>query len=162
MLVSSPGMMKEYYKNVEETKNTIEIDEMGHSWVHTGDLGYIDEDGFLFIKGRLKRIFRTFSDEDGQMYKLYPDYIESEINKISFVRRSAVIVVEDKVKVNVPIAFIQLSEVGDEWIEMIVNTLSKVLPSYDMPVKYIEIEDLPLLTNGKIDYRKLEEMVDVE
>lgn len=159
ILISSAGMMKEYYSKVDETKHAMVIDESGIEWVRTGDLGYVDEDGFLFIKGRIKRIYRTFCEQDGQMYKLYPDYIESELNKVPFVERAAVIVMEDKVRVNVPVAFVTLVKEDEGWKEKLTSVLAGKMPAYDMPTQYICVKEFPLKPSGKVDYFQLEKRV---
>ncbi|MBQ3027602.1 MAG: long-chain fatty acid--CoA ligase, partial [Lachnospiraceae bacterium] len=158
ILISSPAMMQEYVNNQEETVKAIEVDVNGTKWIHTGDLGYIDEDGFVFVKGRLKRIYTTLDMVTGQTYKLFPDYIESELDKIPFVSRSAVLVIEDDTRMHVAVAFLRMKEIKDNWEEETVHILKKELPAYDIPVKFFIVNDLPLLSSGKVDYRKLEEM----
>jgi len=82
-----------------------------------------------------------------------------EIDKISFAKRSAVIAVEDKEKINLPRGFVQLNEETDGWEKLISDTLEKALPSYSIPVKFILVEAIPLLTNGKVDYKRLQEEI---
>lgn len=159
ILISSPAMMQEYFNNQEETDKAIEVDLNGIKWIHTGDLGYIDEDGFVFVKGRLKRIYTTLDMSTGQTYKLFPDYIESELDKISFVSRSAVLAIEDETRMHVAVAFLRMKETVDDWEQEIVRILEEELPAYDIPVKFIVVEDLPLLASGKLDYKRLEQII---
>lgn len=95
-----------YYKNKQATDEVIKADEKGTRWVHTGDLGYVDEDGFVFIKGRLKRIFTTFGS-DGSMYKLFPQRIEEFISKMTEVLACGIVVKEDPEKSHIAIAYVE-------------------------------------------------------
>ena len=71
IIAKSPGIMMGYYKNIEQTEETME-----DGWLLTGDLGYIDEDGFLFISGRSKNVIIGSSGEN-----IYPEQIEAIINQ---------------------------------------------------------------------------------
>jgi long-chain acyl-CoA synthetase len=82
ILVRGENVMKGYYKNEEATKATIDKD----GWLHTGDLGVIDEDGFIYIKGRHKDILLGPSGEN-----IYPEVIEAKLNNLPFVEESLVI-----------------------------------------------------------------------
>lgn len=157
LLIQSPSMMKEYMGKQKETVDTIEVDAAGERWLHTGDLGYVDENGFVFIVGRIKRIFQTFDPESHQIYKLYPDYIESEISGCPIVERAAVIAVTDELLLQKPIAFIVLKDKSLDAESIIREYLLDRMASYNMPAEFIVIEQIPLLANGKIDYRKLED-----
>ena len=52
--VTGPSMMKSYFNAPEETAHVMRVHEDGKTWIHSGDIGYIDEDGFLFVIGRMK------------------------------------------------------------------------------------------------------------
>jgi long-chain acyl-CoA synthetase len=82
ILVRGENVMKGYYKNEDATKAT--IDKNG--WLHTGDLGLIDEDGFVYIKGRHKDMLLGPSGEN-----IYPEVIEAKLNNLPFVEESLVI-----------------------------------------------------------------------
>ncbi len=82
ILVRGENVMKGYYKNEEATKATIDKD----GWLHTGDLGVIDEEGFIYIKGRHKDILLGPSGEN-----IYPEVIEAKLNNLPFVEESLVI-----------------------------------------------------------------------
>lgn len=155
LLISSPSVMLEYMNNEEETKRAIETDTDGTRWLHTGDIGYIDEDGFVYIVGRLKRIFQTFDVESNMIFKMYPDYIESEIDSCPIVNRAAVIAIEDEKLINKAVAFVELKENADDPIILIKNHVLSRLEPYNRPVEYVLIDELPLLQNGKVDYRQL-------
>ena len=155
LLISSPSVMLGYMNNEEETNRAIEIDADGTRWLHTGDIGYIDEDGFAYIVGRLKRIFQTFDVESNMIFKMYPDYIESEIDSCPIVNRAAVIAIEDERLINKAVAVVELKEKIDDPITIIKNYVLSRLEPYNRPVEYIVLDELPLLQNGKVDYRQL-------
>ncbi len=156
LLVSSPSMMLEYLNNKGETSKVIDIDSNGIRWLHTGDVGYIDEDGYVYIVGRLKRIFQVFDLESNMIFKMYPDYVEGVIDGCYIVNRAAVIVVEDSQLINKAIAFIELKEKCERPIEIIKEYVYERLEPYNRPIEYIVIDKIPLLPNGKINYRELE------
>ena len=81
IVVNSPSVMKGYYKNPEATAEVFTKD----GWFRTGDLGYIDEDGYIFIKGRLKNMILGPSGEN-----IYPEEIETVLNSHAFVSESVV------------------------------------------------------------------------
>ncbi len=155
LLISSPSVMLGYMNNEAETKRTIELGADGTRWLHTGDIGYIDEKGFIFIVGRLKRIFQTFDIESNMIFKMYPDYIEGEIDSCPIVNRAAVIALEDEKLINKAVAFVELKEDAEDPIEAIKQHVLSRLEPYNRPVDYVLIDELPLLQNGKVDYRLL-------
>ena len=158
LLFSGPSIMQGYYKNIEATEAVIERDSHGVRWLHTGDLGYVDEDGFVFITGRLKRIFTVFG-KDKNMYKLFPQRIEEFIASIRDVDGCAVVVKEDKEKLHKAIAFVSLSDTDKdikEVRETIRKELERELPEHMQPDAIIVTSNIPLTTSGKVDYRSLE------
>ena len=82
ILVRGENVMKGYYKNDEATKAVIDKD----GWLHTGDLGTIDADGFLYIKGRSKSMILGPSGQN-----IYPEEIEARINAFPLVQESIVV-----------------------------------------------------------------------
>ena len=79
---AGPTVMIGYYNNPEATNDIIKIHDDGQRWLHTGDLGYIDEDGTIFVTGRIKRLMIT-RGKDGISAKMYPDRIEKIANCLS-------------------------------------------------------------------------------
>lgn len=156
LLISSPGIMDCYFNNTTETNETIEIDSNGERWLHTGDLGYVDADGFVYIVGRLKRIFTTVDTVSGMMYKLFPGQIENELDKLPFISRSAVLVIEDPERVHIPTAYVKLINPPDNWADEILHYLSNVLPDYEIPTQITALDEIPLLDSGKINYKLIE------
>ncbi len=75
ILARGPNIMMGYYNNPEATRDTIK-----EGWLHTGDLGYFDEDGFLYVQGRKKSVIVTLGGK-----KIYPEEVEAEISKSPYV-----------------------------------------------------------------------------
>lgn len=156
---SGPTLMLGYYKNDEATNEIIKIHEDGTRWLHTGDIGYIDKAGEIFITGRIKRIFIT-KGEDGIATKMFPDRVEKVLMENVSIEECCVVNKEDEVRVNVAIAFVKMKKGKsiDVERESIIEHLEKRLPSYMIPVSIIEIDEIPRTTRGKTDYRKVKEM----
>ena len=152
---SGPTMMIGYYNNQEATDEIVKIHPDGEHWLHTGDLGYINEDGVIFVTGRMKRIHIT-RDKNGQGTKMFPDRIEKVIYKHPAVELCCVIGVPDEERVNYPKAFI-VSKDSKDIREEIFDLCKKNLPEYMVPVEIEFVSDLPRTSVGKIDYRALEE-----
>ena len=87
ILTKGPNVMLGYYKNEEATEHTIDRE----GWYHTGDLGLIDEDGNVFIKGRSKNMLLGSNGQN-----IYPEEIEDKLNSLSFVNESIVIQQDNK------------------------------------------------------------------
>ena len=81
IIIQSPGLMMGYYKDEEKTKELIK-----DGWFHTGDLGYMDEDGFLFISGRSKNVIIGAGGEN-----IYPEQLESIITQNNAVMEALVL-----------------------------------------------------------------------
>lgn len=155
-----PSLMIEYYKNPQATEEMLFHDDAGVLWTHTGDLGYVDEDGFVYITGRIKRSALTV-DEEKIVYKLFPQRIEAEMRSYEEVADCAVILVADPEKMNVAVAFVVLNDRTsntESVILAITERLKGKLPSYLWPKTVHAISGIPTTANGKVDYRKLEEM----
>ncbi|MBO6155158.1 MAG: acyl--CoA ligase [Lachnospiraceae bacterium] len=162
---STPNLMQRYLNCEFDTDEVIKKDDSGTRWLRTGDLGYVDEDGFVFIKGRLKRIFIT-KGKDDMVYKLFPQHIEETLLKMQEVLECGVIVREDAVRMNIAIAYVTLK--GNEAIdksketEKIMSFAKAELADHMVPVAIHIIEKMPTTPSGKIDYRALEELQEKE
>lgn len=153
--VTGPSMMKGYFNNPEETAYVMREHADGKVWLHSGDLGYMDEDGFLFIKGRIKRMITRF---DG--HKVFPINLESLITDRANVRNCAVIGINDAVhsQGQYPMALVELIpgvDVDKECAEIFAFCEENV-EERGKPVAVLPVEKLPLTGMGKIDYRTLE------
>lgn len=144
--------MVEYLQNKEETQKTVYFDNMGNRWLHTGDLAAIDKDGFVFIKGRLKRIYTT-KNNMGMVFKLYPDYIEQIVSQMDAILSCAVICQPDNIRINIPVLFVVTRRAVEK--NDILNHCKELLPEHMIPAKIIFIDSIPLTTVGKINYQVL-------
>lgn len=154
--VSSPSMMLGYYKNESETKNIFSTHKDGSVWIHTKDIGYMDEDGHLYFVDRIKRMIVR---PDG--HNVWPSRIENIIGGHEDVSDCAVIGAKNTTGSNgqIPTAFIVLrnhSKSNDEIEAEIHSMCLEKLPERDVAQRYIFIEKLPLTLVGKVDYRELE------
>ena len=156
--ISGPSVMMGYLGNEEETNNTIRRHPDGELWVHSGDVGYMDEDGFVFIKGRIKRMITRF---DG--HKLFPAYIESVLGSHESVTSCAVVGIKDLEHAQgmLPLAVVE-SNVDDELgLERVKTELYKLceteLERTASPYDIVFVEAMPHTGMGKIDYAKLAE-----
>lgn len=156
----TPSAMLGYYKNEEATRDMIEVDENGNRWVHTGDLGCMDEDGFLYFRGKLKRIFVCVSPKTGSM-KLFPKRLEDLIESDEGVDRCGVIAVPHPERFNAPGVFLTRSpgfeEPEEKLLERIRNLIDKELPDQYAPIFIRIIDVLPRTASGKVDYVRLEQ-----
>ncbi len=154
--MTGPSMMKGYFNNPEETAHVMRLHDDGKVWIHSGDIGYIDEDGFIFIKGRVKRMITR---PDG--HKVFPVIIESAINALPSVINCVVIGVNnrDGIQGQWPLAIVQLAEGVDDVAKechRIFKLCDATLEERGKPVGVIPVEAIPLTGMGKNDYRALE------
>ena len=152
--ITGPTMMKGYLDNEEEEKKVRKLHSDGRVWTHSQDYGYIDENGFLYVKGRMKR---TIVRPDG--HNNYPLEIENVINSIDGVENSAVVEIEASKYGNghIPIAFVVLEGNKELTKEQIMDYCKEQLPNRDIPCNVIITKELPVTNIGKIDYLKIKE-----
>ncbi|MBR5969845.1 MAG: acyl--CoA ligase [Lachnospiraceae bacterium] len=159
LLFTGPQIMMGYYQNEEETANTLIDDREGIKWLKTGDLGYVDEDGYVYITGRIKRIYIT-KDKDGVVYKLFPQRIEELLKSVKNVSECATVVIEDKDKINVAVAFTTLLKTDEDskekTLKLMQSRIESELPEHMRPVRIEIISIFPTTPSGKVDYRHLE------
>ena len=128
-----------YYKNEEATNNLIQIHADGNQWLHTGDMGYVDEEGNIFVIGRKKRMIVR---HDGS--KVFPVEIEDCIMRHPSVAACSVVPMQDPdhSESHLPKAFVVLKE-------------SDTQATIKEPAAIEFIDALPMNGNGKVDYKKL-------
>lgn len=156
---STPTMMLGYYKNEEETDNIIKVHNDGKKYIHSGDIGHIDEDGFVTISGRIKRIIATWGNN--AYHKVFPKLIEDMfveiegIHEVSIVGRKITNVFCEL------IAFVVLDKGNNkENTERLLRNISdEKLDTWERPVEYRFIDALPRTTIGKVNYRELEKEI---
>ena len=153
--ITGPSMMKGYYRKPDETAHVMREHKDGKIWVHSGDFGYMDEDGFVFIKGRLKRMITRF---DG--HKVFPVGIESMVSERPEVRNCCVIGVNDldHGQGQYPLVIVELAENvnRNEACKAIFDECMECLEERGKPVAVLSVDKIPLTGSGKNDYRTLE------
>ena len=146
-----------YYNNKQATDEIVKVHSDGKRWLHTGDIGYMTEDGILYVTGRIKRISMT-KGRDGQITKLFPDRVERAISSSDLVELCCVICAPDELRIHYPKAFVTLKENidKDQAKEEILNLCKEKLPEYMVPEEIKFVDSLPRTSRGKINYRALE------
>ena len=152
--ISGPSVMLGYLDQPEETANTLRVHGDGRVWLHTGDLGTMDEDGFIYFKQRIKRMIITSG------YNVYPSQIENILDGFESVQMSCVIGVPDPYKMQKIKAFVMLKpgyEPNEETKQNILAYCKKNISKYAMPYDIEFRDSLPKTLVGKVAYRVLEE-----
>ena len=148
-----------YLKNPEETAQTLRRLADGDIWLFTGDLGYMDEDGYIYFRQRIKRMIITNG------YNVYPGQIENIIDSVDEVAYSCVIGVRDPRRMQRVKAYVVLKPGfrGDNAMkEKILKELNMHIARYAIPREIEFRDDLPKTLVGKVAYRKLEEEANSE
>lgn len=154
ILLAGPTVMQEYMHHPEETSQTLRQHADGLTWVYTGDLGCMDDQGFVYFKGRAKRMIVTSG------YNVYPAQIENILDAHELVQMSCVIGVPDSYKMQKVKAFIKLVpgvEANDATKQAILAYCRKHVAKYAMPYDIEFKDDMPKTLVGKVAYRVLEE-----
>ena len=155
ILLAGPTVMKRYWDNPKETASTLQKSKVdGLTWVHTGDLGTMDKDGYVYFKGRAKRMIISSG------YNVYPSELENILDAHPYVQMSCVIGVPDPYKIQKVKAFVTLKpgiEASEQSKQDIMEYCRKHLAKYKMPSDIEFRDDMPKTLVGKVAYRKLEE-----
>jgi len=154
IVLAGPTVMKEYINHPDETANTLRKHADGHTWLYTGDLGMMDAEGFIYFKGRSKRMIITSG------YNVYPGQLENIIDAHPDVHMSCIIGVPDPYKMHKIKAFVMLKEgvePCDATKQSILDFCKKSIAKYAMPYDIEFRADLPKTLVGKVAYRVLEE-----
>ena len=152
--VSGPTVMIGYMDNMEETLHTLRRHHDGRIWLHTGDLGYMDQDGFVYFRQRIKRMIVTSG------YNVYPSQLENIIDANEKVLLSCVIGVKDPYRVQrvkayvVPMPGVEPTE---ELKQEILTYCAGRIAKYALPREIEFRKELPKTLVGKVAYRVLEE-----
>ena len=151
--ISGPLVMMGYVNNDAETMQTLRYHDDGRLWLHTGDMGYISEEGLIYFSQRIKRMIISSG------YNIYPTYLESIINSHYAVLTSTVIGIPHPYKGQVAKAFIVLKQgyKASKAIEKeIRELLSKSVAIYSLPAEYEFRDKLPQTLVGKVAFKELE------
>ena len=152
--LSGPTVMLEYVGHPEETAKTRQTHPDGRIWIHTGDLGSMDEDGFIYFKQRIKRMIVSSG------YNIYPSQLENVLDAHELVQMSCVIGVPDELKMQKVKAFVMLKpgvEKSNENKAELLRYCKKNIARYAMPYDIEFRDQLPKTLVGKVAYRVLEE-----
>lgn len=153
LCVSGPTIMIGYRNNPQETANALRTHADGKTWLHTGDMAAIDEDGFVHYRLRIKRMMITSG------FNVYPSQIESVIEELDFVEKCVVVSIPHAYKKEVAKAYIILQngkEKNEQTEAEIREYCKKKLMHYSVPYKYEFVDLLPKTAYNKIDFMKLQ------
>ena len=157
LCISGPCLMKGYYNKPEETAILLRRHPDGRVWAHTGDMGYLDEDGFVYLDSRSKRMIIR---HDG--FKVFPSMIENVVSRHPAVHQCSVVGCADKdhTQGRLPFVYIVLKADTTAKKKQVIRELERMcaeeLPEYVQPVAYKFISSMPMTPVGKVDYRQLE------
>lgn len=145
ILVKGDGVMSGYLNDIEESHLRIKS-----GWYDTGDLGYLDEDNFLWHKGRLKRFVKI----GGEMISLV--MVEETLNSVTPDDVECCAVELPDAKRGSRIIGVTSKEIDQQ---VVVKQLSEELPNLALPKKYVVVDEFPYMGSGKTDFRTLTEIV---
>ena len=154
ILLAGPTVMKEYMNPPDETASTLRTHADGLTWVYTGDLGMMDSEGFIYFKGRAKRMIISSG------YNVYPGQLENILDAHDYVQMSCVIGVPDPYKIQKVKAFVKLSPdipANDDTRRVLMDYCRQNIAKYAMPYDIEFKDDMPKTLVGKVAYRVLEE-----
>ncbi len=145
------------YLSKEDTDEVIRLHTDGEKWLHTGDLGWMDSDGFIYFSGRRKRMFKVSG------FPVYPNQIEEIINRMDEVAMSCCVSVPDPYKMNKVKVFVVPSEATMDagvLAQKVTRYAKEALNVYSQP-KLIEVRSsLPLTKVGKVDFKAMQQEQD--
>lgn len=154
ILLAGPTVMKGYMNHPEETAKALRTHADGLQWVYTGDLGIMDEQGFIYFKGRAKRMIVSSG------YNIYPAQLENILDAHPLVQMSCIIGVPDSLKMQKVKAFIQLTpdaSPDDTTKALLMDYCKKHIAKYALPYDITFKKEMPKTLVGKVAYRVLEE-----
>lgn len=164
IVAKGPNVMLGYYENEEATNEVIEIDENGQRWFHTGDLAYIDKDGYIFISGRKKNVIVLKNGKN-----IYPEELEILVNNLPYVEESMVFGMpkEDDLTVSAKIVYNKeyvkekYRNIDEEELQKIIwediKQINSSLTNYKH-IKNIIITDEPMIKTTTAKIKRNEEM----
>jgi long-chain acyl-CoA synthetase len=151
IVIRAPQLMQGYWKKPEETKEMIRVGDNGERLLFTGDLGYLDEDGYLFIVDRKKDLIKTSG------YQVWPREIEEVISSHPSVHEVGVAGVPDKMRGEKAKAWIVLNDGASLTEAEVKSWCRERLAPYKVPAKFEFVSELPKTQVGKVLRRALRE-----
>ena len=152
--IHGPSVMLGYYKEEVETSNVLKQHEDGQWWIHTGDIGSMDSDGFLTIVGRIKRIIDIFKDTIWR--KIFPKLLEEQLEKVPGVQSAVVVGDSDRPEDCDLVAFIVANPDQPVTEDALRNFAAQTFADFEWPARYHFLTELPRTQLGKVDFRTLE------
>ncbi len=159
--IYSPSTMLGYYGKQEETDNVLKVHSDGKVWVHSGDIGYVSDEGNVYIEGRIKRMIIRF---DG--FKVFPLQIEKAVMACDEIENCCAVGISDSSHSQGKLPFVFAVKTKDcakndvELSKELMSICQDTLPEYEQPVGFEFIDKLPLTSIGKVDYRALEQQAE--
>jgi long-chain acyl-CoA synthetase len=154
IVVSAPQLMRDYWNRPDETREMLRTDDRGARALFTGDLGYMDEDGYIFIVDRKKDLIKTSG------YQVWPREIEEVLSSHPAVCEVGVVGFPDKMRGEVVKAFIVLAPGTTATAAELKSFCRDKLAPYKVPSKYEFVTELPKTQIGKVLYRVLRQTED--
>lgn len=140
VVIAGPTVMRGYLGKPEETAKTVR-----DGWLHTGDVGYLDEDGYLVLVDRVKDMIIHGGEN------IYPKEIETVLHQADGVREAAVVGRADDVMGEVPVAFVSTTGPDATTTDDLLAFLGERLAPYKVPVAITVLDEVPKNPVGKID-----------
>ncbi|MBO6141392.1 MAG: acyl--CoA ligase [Ruminococcus sp.] len=159
LCILSPSMMRGYVNNPDETENVIRRHDDGKLWIHTGDLGFIDSDGFIHLCGRLKRYYVKYW-QNGVKKVFCPD-AERRLMNCPYIENCVIVprIIGTEQLTYVFIIPADKAMSQKELIDKVHIFCENELGEVYRPDRILIIDSFPLTKVSKIDYRKLAEMI---
>ncbi len=152
--ICAPSAMLGYFKEDTETANILRLHHDGQWWIHTGDIGSMDINGFLTIAGRIKRIIVTFKATVWR--KIFPKLLEEKLEKLPGVQSAVIVGDSDRPEDCDLVAFIVSNLDHPVTEEALRNFAAEHFADFEQPARYHFLTELPRTQLGKVDYRALE------
>ncbi len=152
LCITGPTLMKGYYKNETETKLALQVHDDGRTWLHTGDIACMDEDGYIYYRQRHSKMIITSG------YNIYPSQIEEVINRCAGVTVSCVVGVEDRSVGQRVVAVVQPTSMDidlDDLKNRILEQCKNEVAEFAMPKEIIFQEALPRTAMGKVNFKQI-------
>ena len=150
--ISGPSVMIGYLNEPEETADTLRFHDDGLTWLHTGDVGSMDKDGYVYFKQRLKRVIISSG------YNIYPSQIENVISSIPFVQSCYAIGIPHPIYSQVVKVFVVLTDdikPTSETKERIMAVCKENISKYSLPKEIQFLNEMPVTKLGKVHHTEL-------
>jgi long-chain acyl-CoA synthetase len=152
LVINAPQLMRGYWQRPEETAEVLRTDAHGRVWLHTGDIGYMDADGYLFLTDRKKELMKVSG------FQVWPREIEEVLATHPAVLEAGVAAIRHDVKGELPKAWVVLRPGMTANGQEIKAFCKEHLAPYKVPVQVAIVSDLPKSAVGKVLRRKLREL----